>query len=275
MTPTIFAVLIGKLRTWHPCTPKSPSNTDCQLILILNSPSPSTSGKMTADSTILDVESTDQHVQSELDPLLGKDLKVLTKEEARSARAQFLALCWALFIIGWCDGSTGPLLPRIQEFYNVSWPIVFLWLFFNVFHEFRYEFCRSDLKQFLGYLYWVLRSVIGRCQLPYAIFMGAFVGAMINIPFNNKLGLGRVSIHADDLFFSKFHNFALQMLVVGPLFQITAFLKKKKSNFLLFPFRFLLYPFLLVGLERYFRLVLYIFIKICKLQVIMFSFDSF
>ena len=74
---------------------------------------------MTADSTILDVESTDQHVQSELDPLLGKDLKVLTKEEARSARAQFLALCWALFIIGWCDGSTGPLLPRIQEFYDV------------------------------------------------------------------------------------------------------------------------------------------------------------
>ena len=81
---------------------------------------------MTADSTILDVESTDQHVQSELDPLLGKDLKVLTKDEARSARAQFLALCWALFIIGWCDGSTGPLLPRIQEFYDVSWPIVFL-----------------------------------------------------------------------------------------------------------------------------------------------------
>ena len=47
---------------------------------------------------------------------------------------------------------------------------------------------------------------------------------MINIPFNNKLGLGRVSIHADELFFSKFHNFALQMLVVGPLFQITALL---------------------------------------------------
>ena len=92
---------------------------DCQLILILSSPSPSTSGKMTTDSTILDVESTDQRAQSELDPLLGNDLKVLTKEEARSARAQFLALCWTLFLIGWCDGSTGPLLPRIQKFYDV------------------------------------------------------------------------------------------------------------------------------------------------------------
>ena len=47
---------------------------------------------MTTDSTILDVESTDQPAQNELYPLLGNDLKVLTKEEARSARAQFLAL---------------------------------------------------------------------------------------------------------------------------------------------------------------------------------------
>ena len=84
---------------------------------------------MTADSTCLDVESTDhdQHARSELDPLLGNDLKVLTKQEARSARAQFLALCWALFVIGWFDGSTGPLLPRIQKFYDVSWPYSFVY----------------------------------------------------------------------------------------------------------------------------------------------------
>ena len=40
--------------------------------------------------------------------------------KACSACTQFLALCWALFIIGWCDGSTGPLLPRIQEFYHIG-----------------------------------------------------------------------------------------------------------------------------------------------------------
>ena len=80
---------------------------------------------MTTDSTISDVESIDQHQQSEFDPLLGNDLKVLTKQEARSARAQFLALCWAVLVIGWCDGSTGPLLPRIQKFYDVSWPYSF------------------------------------------------------------------------------------------------------------------------------------------------------
>ena len=74
---------------------------------------------MFTDSTNLDVESTDR-AQSELDPLIGNDVKVPTKQEARLARAQFLALCWALFVIGWNDGSTGPLLPRIQKFYDVS-----------------------------------------------------------------------------------------------------------------------------------------------------------
>ena len=75
-----------------------------------------------ADGTILDVESTDhdQRAQSELDPLIRKDVKILTKKEARLALAQFLALCWALFVMGWNDGSTGPLLPRIQIFYDVS-----------------------------------------------------------------------------------------------------------------------------------------------------------
>ena len=29
-------------------------------------------------------------------------------------------LCWTLFMEGWNDGSTGPLLPRIQRVYNVS-----------------------------------------------------------------------------------------------------------------------------------------------------------
>ena len=33
---------------------------------------------------------------------------------------QFAACSWTLFMAGWNDGSTGPLLPRIQEVYHVS-----------------------------------------------------------------------------------------------------------------------------------------------------------
>jgi hypothetical protein len=80
---------------------------------------------MFKDSTNLDVESTasEQCVQSKLEPLIRCDENVPTKKETCVARAQFLALCWALFVIGWTDGSTGPLLPRIQKFYDVGWPI--------------------------------------------------------------------------------------------------------------------------------------------------------
>jgi hypothetical protein len=82
---------------------------------------------MFTDGTNLDVDSTDHEhcsIQSVLDSesLIQRDEKGPTKKEERVARAQFLALCWTLFVVGcqWTDGSTGPLLPRIQIFYDVS-----------------------------------------------------------------------------------------------------------------------------------------------------------
>ena len=78
--------------------------------------------KMLANSTNLDVDSIDHEhsIESVHDCLLQRDGKESSKNEERVARAQFLALCWTLFVVGWTDGSTGPLLPRIQNFYDVS-----------------------------------------------------------------------------------------------------------------------------------------------------------
>ena len=42
-----------------------------------------------------------------------------TPASRRKARIQFAALCWVKFLAGWNDGTTGPLLPRIQSVYNV------------------------------------------------------------------------------------------------------------------------------------------------------------
>lgn len=42
-----------------------------------------------------------------------------TAEERWKARMQFAACCLPLFVMGWNDGATGPLLPRIQENYHV------------------------------------------------------------------------------------------------------------------------------------------------------------
>lgn len=42
-----------------------------------------------------------------------------TRKQKNTEKIQFAALCWCLFLAGWNDGSTGPLLPRIQDVYNV------------------------------------------------------------------------------------------------------------------------------------------------------------
>ena len=70
----------------------------------------------------MDIESTDheQPAESELDPLIQNVVKVPSKQEANVAQAQFLTLCWGMFIMGWTNSSTGPLLPRVQIFYDVS-----------------------------------------------------------------------------------------------------------------------------------------------------------
>ena len=43
----------------------------------------------------------------------------LTPASRRKARIQFAVLCWTLFLAGWNDGTTGPLLHRIQTVYHV------------------------------------------------------------------------------------------------------------------------------------------------------------
>ena len=37
----------------------------------------------------------------------------------RIASIHFVTLCWTLFLAGWNDGTTGPLLTRIQDIYHV------------------------------------------------------------------------------------------------------------------------------------------------------------
>ncbi|KAJ3548188.1 hypothetical protein NMY22_g1355 [Coprinellus aureogranulatus] len=43
-----------------------------------------------------------------------------TAKQKRAGLIQYLALLFSLFMLGWNDGSTGPLLPRIQAVYEAS-----------------------------------------------------------------------------------------------------------------------------------------------------------
>jgi hypothetical protein len=44
----------------------------------------------------------------------------LTRQQRNIALIQYVTLLWPMIVAGWNDGSTGPLLPRIQEVYHVS-----------------------------------------------------------------------------------------------------------------------------------------------------------
>jgi len=57
-------------------------------------------------------------------PEAGQESDQVQKVAARRqqtirANVQFFALCWTIFLMGWNDASTGPLVPRIREVYHV------------------------------------------------------------------------------------------------------------------------------------------------------------
>ncbi|KAF8234579.1 MFS general substrate transporter [Tricholoma matsutake] len=77
-----------------------------------------------------------------------------SRKQVKKARIQFITLCWTLFLAGWNDASTGPLLPRIQEVYHVGFAVV---------------------------------------SLIFVVACTGFIsGALANVPLSEKLGLGKV-----------------------------------------------------------------------------------
>jgi hypothetical protein len=54
-----------------------------------------------------------------VDLLTAENTESLAKLFRRKSRMHFAALCLCLFLVGWNDGSTGPLLPALQESYHV------------------------------------------------------------------------------------------------------------------------------------------------------------
>lgn len=47
------------------------------------------------------------------------DSQTRSRAQITQGRIQFATFCLTLFLGGWNDGTTGPMLPRIQEVYDV------------------------------------------------------------------------------------------------------------------------------------------------------------
>lgn len=84
----------------------------------------------------------------------------LSQDKPRSikskANIQFATMCGALFLAGWNDGSTGPLLPRMQSNYHVGFAVVSL-------------------------------IFVSNC-------VGFVIGAAANVALTDRLGLGKVMV---------------------------------------------------------------------------------
>ncbi|TRM63904.1 major facilitator superfamily domain-containing protein [Schizophyllum amplum] len=79
-----------------------------------------------------------------------------TRGQVMMDHMQLFAACWAVVLAGWNDGTTGPLLPRIQQVYDVNYTIV---------------------------------SMLFVCAS-----IGFVVGALINVPLSERLGFGKLMV---------------------------------------------------------------------------------
>lgn len=73
----------------------------------------------------------DSATQNEQTRNLNDSQRLFTKEQRLRSRMQFLVTCCCMFAIGFNDASAGPLLPRMQSAYQISFVVVSLVFIFS------------------------------------------------------------------------------------------------------------------------------------------------
>ncbi|TCD69079.1 hypothetical protein EIP91_008977 [Steccherinum ochraceum] len=81
-------------------------------------------------------------------PLVSATQRVKQK---RRGTLHLAALYWCLFLEGWNDGSTGPMLPTIQKYYNVGFAIVSLLFVVNCIGFISGAMCNVYLNDRFGF----------------------------------------------------------------------------------------------------------------------------
>ncbi|KAJ7729062.1 MFS general substrate transporter [Mycena maculata] len=117
-----------------------------------------------------------------------KDLKVEPKSpgplyqpsqrQILLGQCQTIALCFAVFLAGWNDGTVGPLLPRIQEVYHVGYLIVSLVFVFQSLGSIAGAVVTISLTQRLGFgkllllgpVFQVIGYSLQAAALPFPVF---------------------------------------------------------------------------------------------------------
>ena len=98
-------------------SPAFPMLQDLRAPVLDNGANEKRSAPVTLDEGSKEIMAVEEAVSS----LTNKDTgpQPVTKAMRRKASIQFATLCWSIFVVGWNDGTTGPLVPRLQEVYHV------------------------------------------------------------------------------------------------------------------------------------------------------------
>jgi hypothetical protein len=118
---------------------------------------------------------------------------VRTGAHRRLGAVHFAALCWSFFVEGWNDGSTGPLLPTIQNYYHVRAtlscvPACALMRFII----YAGELCRR-IDDLHFECHREVPSLSGAFSRLTRANQGFIIGAFTIVPLINKFGFGKVS----------------------------------------------------------------------------------
>ncbi|KAF9528690.1 major facilitator superfamily domain-containing protein [Crepidotus variabilis] len=132
---------------------------------------------------------------------------VLTPQQRRIGLAQFLVVCWCAYLIGWNDGTTGPLLPRIQEQYQLGFTLVSMIFVGN---GFGYV-CAGGLNIWLNdrFGFGMIITIGAACQLlssviiatapPFPVLVCAYVIAGFGLGLEAAQGNGFVGSLQDNM----------------------------------------------------------------------------
>nr|GAT57351.1 predicted protein [Mycena chlorophos] len=111
------------------------------------------------------------------EPHASTPLNGRTAKHRRTDRFQMIALCGTLFLSGWNDGSVGPLIPKIQDFYHLSYTIVSLIFVFK---------CTGYIIGAIGNIALTERVGFGKLLLLGAfiqIIGNSLLSAAVHVPF--------------------------------------------------------------------------------------------
>ncbi|KAK0234035.1 MFS general substrate transporter [Armillaria fumosa] len=135
-------------------------------------------------------------------PAIRHRAQIIESERSKKyrwqANLQFAAVCWCFFLEGWNDGTTGPLIPVIQESYHINFAIVSLLFVFNcagfilgagtnIYLNERYGLGKI---MFIGSLFQVVAYAMESPQPPFPVMVMGYAMAGFGMSLQNAQGNG-------------------------------------------------------------------------------------